>query len=118
MALPGEHPTAVAEEADDTLARATSVGCTWKEQAGRSDGADSYQLGDLTRCLVKGSSSKLEEWATSPKTRDGYEFGDFLLKPLTRFGFEKLAAKPGGELQHITRDSAGQECTRVSTEHE
>jgi hypothetical protein len=56
---------------------------TWRESAGRQDGSEAYEFGDLSRSLgvkaVQGFRD-VEEWATRPKQKDGYEFGDLVLK--------------------------------------
>jgi len=57
---------------------------TWKESAGRPDGQQNYQFGDVSRILLRRSSEGLEEWSNAPKTREGYQFGDLFLKGLVR----------------------------------
>jgi len=62
---------------------------TWKESAGREDGAVGYKFGDLTRGFMKRGSESLQRgyanlvsWSSAPKTTEGYEFGDLFLKEL------------------------------------
>jgi hypothetical protein len=74
-------------------------GNTWRESAGRQDGPDTYQFGDLTRSLTRNA----EDWASRPKQREGYEFGDLFLKRVVKSVSGMIRGSGGGG----DADSAG-----------
>eukprot|EP00444_Apocalathium_aciculiferum_P025921 CAMPEP_0183429618 /NCGR_PEP_ID=MMETSP0370-20130417/48998_1 /TAXON_ID=268820 /ORGANISM="Peridinium aciculiferum, Strain PAER-2" /LENGTH=242 /DNA_ID=CAMNT_0025614717 /DNA_START=61 /DNA_END=789 /DNA_ORIENTATION=+ len=65
---------------------------SWKDSAGRVEGSHGYQLGDLTRTCSK----NMHDWASAPKTRPTYEFGDIFLKKVVHTVTSQFAGDGGG----------------------
>lgn len=64
---------------------------SWREAAGRSQGPDGYQFGDLTQS----TGLTLERWACKRKRQEGYEFGDLFLKKVVKGTFSAFKCEPG-----------------------
>lgn len=56
---------------------------SWKDSSGRESGAEGYQFGDLSRCLLQHSGSGIKKWANH-KGENGYRFGDIFLKDFVK----------------------------------